>query len=107
MYDCELPGIPGSEHVAVMRTMENPNPAIGGERSVVRTLLAVATAGRPRARGEDSNLRADEGAAQIVRVDVTRQDVAKTLPAPGDDEDHDPRDVEDDESATSASSEEP
>ena len=108
VYDCELPGIPGSEHVAVMRTMENPNPAIGGERSVVRTLLAVATAGSSAGAGGKIRIYAlDEGAAQIVRVDVTRQDVAKTLPAPGDDEDHDPRDVEDDESATSASSEEP
>ena len=61
VYDCELPGIPGSEHVAVMRTMENPNPAIGGERSVVRTLLAVATAGSSAGAGGRFEPRARRG----------------------------------------------
>lgn len=108
VYDCDLPGIPGSEHVAVMRAMDNPNPASAGEGSVVRTLLAVATAGWSAGAGGKIRIYAlDEGAAQIARVDVTRQDVAKALPAPGDDENQDPDDTEDDETASSASSEEP
>jgi hypothetical protein len=108
VYDCDLPGIPGSEHVAVMRAMDNPNPSSAAEGSVVRTLLAVATAGWSAGAGGKIRIYAlDEGAAQIARVDVTRQDVAKTLPAPGNDEDHDPDDMEDDETASSASSEEP
>jgi hypothetical protein len=71
---------------------------------VIRSLLVVATAGGKDGGKAIRVYALNEGAAQIVRVDASRAEVARSLPPPGaaaaaddDDDDDDDDDVEEEE----------
>ena len=111
-HELELPGIPAGERLAVMAVMANPNPGGagvaglsggggggggGGGHVVIRSMLVVATAGGKEGGKAVRVYALNEGAAQIVRVDAARAEVARSLPPPPDEDDEDEEDDEEDE----------
>ena len=90
-HDMPLPGIPEGERLAVMTLMANPNPTGGVgvagsnpgrsvDRVMIRSLLVVATAGGKEGGKVIRVYALNEAAAQIVRVDAVRAEVARSLP---------------------------
>jgi len=94
-HDLELPGIPPGERLAVMALTANPGSNSAGAGSgelgamAIRSLLVVATAGGKDGGKAVRVYALNEGAAQIVRVDASRAEVARSLPPPGDYDDTD------------------
>jgi hypothetical protein len=91
--DFDLPGVPNGERIAIMTMMNNPNPGggTGGSRqatsastkgpppTMVRQLLAVATAGSVTAGKQVRIYAIDEGAAQVIRVAALKNEVTRSL----------------------------